>query len=275
MPTIHPTAIIDPRATLADDVSVGPYTFIDGPVEIGARTIIYSHCVIKGPSRIGADCEIGPAAHVGTDPQHLNYDRSQETWLIVGDRTVIRESASVHRATKPGIENATRVGNRCLLMACSHIGHGTRVGDNVILANAALLAGHVTVGDNVFLAGGVGVHQFVRIGRLAILSGNEIATRDVPPFAAVRYGGLKGYNAIGCKRAGIGRAALFAIRRAYHCYHTHRTLPAAVKSIRATCPDLPEIQEMLAFLTSSKRGIHPSLRFLHHAMPEKEGAADV
>jgi UDP-N-acetylglucosamine acyltransferase len=274
MPNIHSTAIIDPRATLGDGVSVGPYTLIDGAVEIGARTIIHSNCVIKGPSRIGADCEIGPAAHVGTDPQHLNYDRGQETWLTVGDRTVIRESASVHRATKAGVENATRVGNRCLLMACSHVGHDTRVGDNVILANAVLLAGHVTVGDNAFLAGGAGVHQFVRVGRLAILSGNEIATRDVPPFAAVRYGGLKGYNAIGCKRAGIARPAIFAIRTAYHCYHTHRTLPAAVRAIRENCPDLPEIREMLEFLTSSKRGIHPSLRFFHASMLEKEGAAD-
>jgi UDP-N-acetylglucosamine acyltransferase len=274
MPTLHPTAIIDPRASLAGDVSVGPYTVIEGPVEIGPRTIILSHCVLKGPTRIGADCEIGPAAHVGADPQHLNYDRAQETWLTIGDHTVIRESASLHRATKPGIENATRIGNRCLLMSCSHVGHDTRLGDNVILANAALLAGHVTVGDNVFLAGGAGVHQFVRIGRLAILSGNEIVTRDIPPFAAVRYGGLKGYNAIGCKRAGIPRPAIFAIRKAYHCYHTHRTLPSAIRAIRDTCPDLPEVRELLAFLTSSKRGIHPSLRFFHGMAHEKEGTVD-
>src|SRR3954466_5970317 len=116
MPKIHPTAIIDRRANLGEDVSVGPYTLIEGPVEIGARTIVHSHCVLKGPTRIGADCEIGPAANVGTDPQHLSYDRTQETWLTVGDRTVIRESASVHRATKPGVENATRVGDRSLLM---------------------------------------------------------------------------------------------------------------------------------------------------------------
>lgn len=275
MPKIHSTAIIDPRAILGADVSVGPYTLIEGPVEIGARTIVHSHCVLKGPTRIGADCEIGPAAHVGTDPQHLNYDRAQETWLTVGDRTVIRESVSVHRATKPGIESATRVGDGCLLMSCSHVGHDTRLGNNVILANAVLLAGHVSIGDNAFLAGGAGVHQFVRIGRLAILSGNEIATRDVPPFAAVRYGGLKGYNAIGCKRAGIARPGIFAIRRAYHCYHTHRTLPSAVQAIRDNCPDLPEIREMLAFLTSSRRGMHPSVRFFHAGTLEKEGAAEV
>jgi UDP-N-acetylglucosamine acyltransferase len=263
MPHLHPTGVIDPRARLSDDVRVGPYAVIDGPVELGPRTVVHSHCVIKGPCRIGADCEIGPAAHVGTDAQHLNYDRTLETWLVVGDRTVIRESASVHRATKAGIENATRVGDRCLLMACSHVGHDTRLGNGVILANAVLLAGHVTVGDGAFLAGGAGVHQFVRIGRLAIMSGNEIATRDVPPFSAVRYGGLKGYNAIGCKRAGIPRESIFAIRQAFRCYHSHRTLPAAVAAIRHTCPDVPEVREMLDFIAASKRGIHPSLRFLN------------
>jgi UDP-N-acetylglucosamine acyltransferase len=154
------------------------------------------------------------------------------------------------------------------------VGHDTRLGDSVILANAVLLAGHVTVDHNAFLAGGVGVHQFVRIGRLAIMSGNEIATRDIPPFSATRYGGLKGYNAIGCKRAGISPPAIFAIRKAYHCYHTHRTLPAAVQAIRETCPDLPEIQELLAFITSSKRGIQPSVRSSHTAHAEKEGIAD-
>jgi UDP-N-acetylglucosamine acyltransferase len=265
---IHSTAIVDPRATLGQDVAIGPYTTIEGPVEIGARTVIQSHCVIKGPARIGADCNIGPAAHVGTDPQHLHYDATLETWLVIGDHTVIRESASLHRATKAGIENATTLGHHCFLMACSHVGHDTRLGNNVILANAVLLAGHVTVGDNVFLAGGAGVHQFVRIGRLAIMSGNEIATRDVPPFSATRYGGLKGYNAIGCKRAGISRESIFAIRKAYHLYHTHRTLPDAVSAIRANCPALPEIIELLNFLTSSKRGIHPSVRSL------KIGGAD-
>src|SRR5690349_16282126 len=112
---IHPTAVIDGRATLGDDVRVGPFVVIDGPVEIGPRTVIGSHCVIKGPARIGADCEIGPGAYVGTDAQHLNYDRSLETWVVVGDRCVIRESASVHRATKAGVENATRLGDRCML----------------------------------------------------------------------------------------------------------------------------------------------------------------
>jgi UDP-N-acetylglucosamine acyltransferase len=270
MPNVHPTAIVDPRATFADDVTVGPYVVIEGHVSLGPRTVVHPHSILKGPTQIGADCEIGPAAYVGCDPQHLSFDRTQETWLVVGDGTIIRETASVHRSTRPGIENATRVGNGCLLMAGAHIGHDTRIGNRVILANAVLLAGHVTVGDNAFISGGTGLHQFVRVGRLAILSGNEAITHDVPPFAAARYGGLKGYNAIGCKRAGISRAGIAAIRKAYHCYHTHRTLPAAVRAIREACPDLPEIREILDFIAATKRGIERSTRFPRVPQGENE-----
>jgi UDP-N-acetylglucosamine acyltransferase len=267
---IHPTAIIDPHATLGPNVEIGPYTIIEGPVEIGARTLIASHCILKGPMRIGADCRIGPAAYVGGDPQHLHHDTTMQSWLVIGDHTVIRESASLHRATKPGIENATTIGHHCFLMACSHVGHDTRVGNNVVLANAVLLAGHVTIGNNVFLAGNVGIHQFVRVGRLAILAGNEIATRDIPPFAASRYDGLKGYNAIGCKRSGMPRESITAIRKAYHLYHSHRTLPAAVEAIRNGCQPVPEIKELLEFLTTSKRGIQPSVRFVNANMKDEE-----
>jgi UDP-N-acetylglucosamine acyltransferase len=274
MPNIHPTAIIDPRATFADDVTNGPYVVVEGHVCIGPRTVVRPHCVLKGPTQIGADCEIGPAAYVGGDSQHLRFDRGQETWLVIGDGTIIREAASVHRATRPGIENATRVGSGCLLMCCSHVAHDDRVGDRVILANAVLLAGHVTVADGAIVSGGTGVHQFVRIGRLAIVSGNEAITNDVPPFAAARYGGLKGYNAIGCKRAGISREGIQAIRKAYHCYHTHRTFPARLRAIREQCPDVPETRELLAFFAASKRGMMPSTRFKGAVAGENEGGGE-
>ena len=275
MPKIHPTAIVDPRATLAEDVSVGPYTIIEGAVEIGPRTVIHAHCVLKGPTRIGSDNQIGPAAYVGGDPQHLLHDQSLETWLVIGDHNIIREAASLHRATKPGIENATRVGNNCLFMSCSHVAHDAVVGNRAIFANGALTAGHVQIGDGVFLSGGVGIHQFVRIGRLAIVGGNEITTADIPPFAAARYGALKGYNAIGCKRAGIPKPSLFAIRKVYHCFHNNRMMPAVIQAIKDTCPPVPEVQEFLDFVATSKRGIHRSVRFLHVGTGEKDaGDAD-
>lgn len=150
MPRIHPTAIVDPRAELADDVQIDAYAIIEGRVIIGAGSRIFSHSVLRGHTILGAKCQVGPAAYVGLDPQHLKFDGS-ETSLIVGDETVIREGVSLHRAFKPGEEHATRVGQRCFLMAFSHVGHDCRVGDDVVLAHGSMLGGHAIVGDRVFL----------------------------------------------------------------------------------------------------------------------------
>jgi UDP-N-acetylglucosamine acyltransferase len=265
MPTIHPTAVLSARTQLADDVVIGPHVVTEGHVEIGPRTVVRAQSFIQGHTRIGADCQIGPAAYVGTDAQHLTYDRSQPTWLIVGDRCIVRETATLHRASRPGVENATSVGDRCFVMGAATVGHDCRIADGVIVAHAVLLAGHVTVAERAFLGGGCGIHQYVRIGRLAIVGGNETPTRDIPPFAALRWGGLKGYNAIGCKRSGMPRESIAAVRKAFHCYHTHRTRPAVLKAIRETCPPVPEVQHLIEFIETTKRGVQPSFRFLHHA----------
>ena len=260
MPLIHPSAIVDRRAELADDVEIGAYAVIEGRVVLGSGTKIYSHSILHGHTIFGTGCKIGPAAYVGLDPQHLKFD-STETSLIIGDNVVIREGASIHRAFKPGEEHATRIGDRCFLMGASHVAHDCRLGNDVILANNVMLGGHVTIGDRTFLGGGAGVHQFVRIGRLVMIAGNEGISRDVPPFAAVRYGGMKGYNAIGCRRAGISQANIHAIRRTFLSLHTHRTIATAVKAIEAANDArLSEVQELLQFISSAKRGIQPSLR---------------
>jgi UDP-N-acetylglucosamine acyltransferase len=262
MAQIHPTAIIDRRAQLADDVRIDAYAIVEGAVKIGAGTQIKPHSVLKGHTVIGANCQVGPGAYVGLDPQHLKFDGA-ETLLIIGDNVVIRESVSIHRAFKPGEEHATRIGNGCFFMATSHVGHDCRVGNDVVMANGAMLGGHVNVGDRVFIGGGTGVHQFCQIGRLAMLSGNEAISRDVPPFAALKYGGLKGYNAIGCRRAGIPQASIHALRRAYKILHETRTTPGAVAAIRASGDaDVPEVAEVLSFIANSKRGIQPSVRWL-------------
>jgi UDP-N-acetylglucosamine acyltransferase len=272
MSTIHPTAIIDSRAHLASDVRVGPYSVIEGNVTVAAGTTIGAHCIIQGNTIIGADCRIGPAAYVGLDPQHLGY-RGEETFAVIGDGTIIRENASVHRATHGGIENATRVGKRCFLMGASHVGHDCQVGDDVILANGVLLGGHVIVGDRVFFGGGCVVHQFCQVGRIAIICGNEAVTHDIPPFAAARYDGLKGYNAIGCRRAGIERQALHAIRRAYNALHTHRTMPDAVAAIQQL-PQCSEIRELLDFIAASKRGVQRSCNFIAAAQNDLQEQDD-
>ena len=267
MPTLHPTAIVDSQAALADDVIVEAYSMIGPGVTIGAGTRICAHTIIHGMTRIGSACTIGPAAYVGLDPQHLgflNQPKPPPTWLQIGDRTLIRETASLHRSTKPGLENATRVGNDCFLMGGSHVGHDSQVGNHAILANGVLLGGHTEIGERAFIGGGTAVHQFCRIGKLAIVSGNEAVSRDIPPFAAVKYGGLKGYNAIGCRRAKLSQEVLYAIRKAYHCIHTHQTNARVIAAISETVLPAPEIRELLEFFAASKRGILPSLKFLNY-----------
>lgn len=263
MPAIHPTAIVDPEASLAADVKVGPYAVIEGRVTLGAGVVIHPHSVIRGPCVIGAGCQIGPAAYIGGDAQHLRLDQSQiaDMWLIVGEQTILREGASLNRASRPGRDNATRVGRNCFLMTGAHVGHDCQVGNHVIMANGVMLGGHVTVGDAAFLGGGCGIHQFCRIGRLAVVGGNEGPAQDVPPFSAVRYGGLKGYNAVGCRRAGLSRQTIFAIRSAFHCLETHRTMSRATGMIRENIPQLPEIVELLDFIAASRRGVLPAVRF--------------
>jgi UDP-N-acetylglucosamine acyltransferase len=264
MQRIHPTAIIDPRAQLAPDVTIGAYAVLNGPVTIGAGTQIGAHCVLHAATEIGRNCKIGPAAYVGMDPQHLRFvaDEANPSYLIIGDDVVIRESARLHRSAKPGRENATRIGDRCFIMGAAHVGHDCVLADDVILADAVLLGGHCQVGQKTFMGGGAKAHQFVRIGRLCIIAGNEGFNSDVPPFAALRYGRLKGYNAIGCRRAGMSRQALTAIRAVFHALRTHRVMSTALSAIRAEIPDLPEVREIVDFIAASRRGIVSS----HHGL---------
>lgn len=265
MAIIHPTAIVDSQAVLEESVRIGPYVVIEGRVQIGARTTVDSHAVIKGATRIGADCRIGPGACIGGDPQHLGYDPKMETWLIIGDQCNIREHAALNRASKPGEENATRIGNRVFIMATGHVGHDCIVGNDVVLAHGAMLGGHVTVGDRVFLGGNAGCHQFSRVGRLAIIHGAIGTTKDIPPFSACTIHGLKGYNAIGCRRSGMSRESIAALRKAFGCFHSHPTRPAVIAAIRAEVPLVPEVVELLEFIEHpSKRGIEPSARFAGH-----------
>jgi UDP-N-acetylglucosamine acyltransferase len=259
MANIHPTAVVDRGADLAGDVTVGAYSIIKAGVKIGAGTVVQEHCHIHGILEIGRKCKIGPNAYVGLPPQHLKCDGAN-TKTIIGDEVVIREGASVHRSIYAEPGHATKIGNRCFVMASAHVGHDCVLGEDVIVAHGAMLGGHCHVGDRAFIGGGAAIHQFVRIGRLAIIKGNEGITSDVPPFAAVRYDGLKGYNAIGCKRSGMPATTLRAIRSAYHCLHTHRTLPGAIAAIRATVPMLPEIEELLEFFKTTKRGVLGSVR---------------
>ena len=259
--SIHPTAIVDERARLGEGVKIGPYTIIEGRVSIGDGTIIKSHSVLGGDTKIGRNCRIGPAAYVGLDPQHIRFkaDELSPTFLIIGDNVTVREGARIHRAIHPGEDHATRIGDNCFIMGAVHIAHDCILERDVIMADAALLGGHCHVGRGAFLGGGCTVHQFVHIGRLAIIAGNEQLSHDVPPFGAVRYGRLKGYNAIGCKRAGMDRSTVTALRKCFNALRQHRTVPAALAYIRGNVEQLPEVREFLDFIASARRGI-PSSR---------------
>lgn len=257
---VHHTAVIDPTARLAEGVTVAPYAIIHAGVEIGPGTKILEHTVLGGPAVIGSNCRIGPGAYVGTPPQHLRYkeDAGNPSYLIIGDNVTIREGARVHRATKPGKENATRIGDRCFLMGAIHVAHDCVLGSDVIMADGALLGGHCAIGSHAFLGGGCTLHQFTRVGRYAIISGNEAISQDVPPFAAARYGRLKGYNAIACRRAGFSREAVNAIRGSYYRMRLNRLTGDAVAAIQRDFPDSREANEIVDFIAASKRGILPS-----------------
>ncbi len=252
-PAVHRTAVIGPEVTLEVGATVGPYCVIEGRVEIGAGTKILAHSVINGTTFIGANCRIGPNAAVGLDPQHTGYN-GQETYLVVEDNVTVREFATLHRATKCGLENATRVGRASFIMVGAHVAHDCRVGENVTLANAVQLAGHVTVGDRAFIGGGTVVHQFCRVGRLAMIGGGEAVSKDVLPFGAVFHGGHKGYNAVGCRRASLAAPALRGIRSAFHEFHSQTSPLKAAVQLQQSGP-IPEVQEIIAFIESSKRGI--------------------
>ena len=261
MPSIHPTAIVSSEAELADDVSVGAYAILDGPVRIGAGTVVLPHSHVLGRTTVGQRCRIGPAAYVGTPPQHAKADPDAGS-LVVGDDVLIRETATLHRSARAGDEDATRVGDRVFVMAAAHVGHDSVVDADAVLAHGVMLGGHCHIGSKAFIGGGAAVHQFCRVGRLAMVRGNEAVTHDVPPFAAALYDGLKGYNAVGCRRAGLSRAAQSGIRAAFAILLSHRLTSQAVACIRREGLDaVAEVAELLAFIATAKRGIQPGLRF--------------
>jgi UDP-N-acetylglucosamine acyltransferase len=257
VPNVHPTAIVDPRASIAGSAQVGAYSIIKGNVTLGPDTIVLEHSHVHGPAIIGARCKIGPAAFVGLEPQHLRFtpDENDPTYVVIGDDVTIREGASVHRATHPGIDHATRLGNRVFAMGAVHVAHDCVIDDDAILANGALLGGHCHIGARAFLGGGCTLHQFTRIGRLGMIGGNEAVAKDVPPFGAVWERRLKGYNAVGCRRAGLTRGAIASIRAAYQLLHANRSTNAAVAAIRREVEATPEVAEILEFIAASKRGI--------------------
>lgn len=233
---IHPTAIIGDSVTVGDGTTVGPYAILDG------NTVI------------GRNCTIGPHAVIGSPAQHRSSP-IEDGWVVVGDDVVLREQVTVNRATKPGRENATALGDRCYLMATAHVGHDCRVGTDVTLANQVLLAGHVSIGAGTFFGGGSGIHQFCRVGRFAVIHGLEGLTQDVPPFAAVKDFRVRGINVVALRRNDFGAEVRKAIADAYKTLRRVRVVSNALAELDAV--DVPEVREIVDFYRTSKRGVAP------------------
>lgn len=252
---IHPQAIIDPSAKIADDVSIGPFTVIGADVEIGTGTTVASHVVINGPSKIGKDNRIFQFASVGEKPQDLKFN-DDPTELVVGDRNTIREYVTLHRGT-PGGGNVTRIGNDNLFMASSHVAHDCILGNHIILANATALAGHVVVEDHAILGGYTTVHQFTRIGAHAFTGFSTAIDRDVLPFFTVAGNRARavGINKEGLKRRSFSTETIRALQEAFKllikssCSHK-----VALEKVAELAQKDENVRKMLDFLDASERG---------------------
>lgn len=260
MSAIHATAVVDPKAELASDVQVGPYTVIGPKVRIGAGTVVGPHCVIEGRTTIGRRNRIFQFCSLGAVPQDMKY-AGEDTALEIGDDNVIREFATFNLGTSQDA-GVTRLGSHNWIMAYVHLAHDCQVGDHTIFANKAQLAGHVHVGDWVVLGGDTGVHQFVRIGSHANTGIGTVLRQDVPPFVMVSGDPAKPYglNTVGLKRRGFTADQLAGLKHAYELlYRAGLTLEEAKRRIADEAARAGEareaIQTFLDFLNAATRGI--------------------
>lgn len=253
---IHPTAIVHPEARLAEGVEVGPYAVIGEHVAIGKNTKISPHVLIEGWTTIGERNQIHSFSSIGTPPQDIGY-RDEETYLIIGNDNVIRECATVHRATTKE-DRKTVIGNRNFLMAYSHVAHDCKLGNNIIMANSVALGGHIVIGDYAIVGGIVAIHQFVKIGPYAIIGGQSGVSLDVPPYvsAAGNRAQLYGLNLVGLKRRGFTEETIGKLKKAYKIiFRSGLTQEEATQKTLDEIQSCPEVNVLVDFIRISKRGI--------------------
>jgi UDP-N-acetylglucosamine acyltransferase len=253
---IHSQALVDPRARIADDAEIGPFTVIGPDVEIGAGARIASHVVIKGPTKIGAHNQILQFSTIGEDTPDLKY-KGEPTRLVIGDHNIIREGVTIHRGTVQD-RSETTIGNHNLLMAYVHIGHDSVIGDHCILVNNASLAGHVHVGDWAILSGYTMVHQFCHIGAHAFTGATTFLTMDVPAYLMVAGNPAEAVNmnTEGLKRRGFSSEAIAALKRAYKIvWRQGLSLDAALVELETLAATQSEVQLLIDSIRASSRGI--------------------
>lgn len=258
---IHPTAIVHPEAELDPTVKVGPFSVIENNVKIGANTEIFSHVTISGPTEIGENNRIFPGAVIGLEPQDLKY-KGGASGLKIGHHNTIRECVTINRATAEG--EITAIGDHNLLMAYTHVAHNCVIENNVIIANNVALAGHVKIESKAVIGGVLGVHQFVHIGKMAMLGGMSRIDRDVPPFMLVEGNPslVRSLNLVGLKRAGLTTEEMRFLKKAFHLlYHEQISLTKAIENLKLLS-DNSHISHLYNFLHESttnnrRRGLIP------------------
>jgi UDP-N-acetylglucosamine acyltransferase len=254
---VHPTAIVDSQARVADTAEIGPYCIVGADVEIGAGTRLMAHVFVEGPARIGADNTFFPYTTVGVAPQDLKY-HGERSETQIGDRNKIREFVTIHRGTEGG-GMITSLGDDNLLMAYAHVAHDVRIGSHTVLANAVTFGGHVTVGDWAVIGASTGVHQFCRIGRHSIIGGYSVVTQDVLPFSnTVSERAIKVYgaNRTGLERRGFPAEVIEKLQTSLRLLtRANLNTSQAIVRIRSEATDCPEVEELLRFISESPRGV--------------------
>ena len=252
---VHSTAIVDPDAKIGDDVTIGPFSIIEAGVSIGDRTTVGNNVTISSGTRIGKDCKIFHSASIGAIPQDLKYN-NEETFLYIGDRTVIREFVSINKGTSA--LGKTEIGSDCLLMASVHVAHDCVVGNNVIMSNLTTLGGHVNIDDWAILSGGVLVHQFCNISKYAFIGAGALVTQDVPPFilaagSPVEYSGI---NSVGLKRRGFSINDRKELKNIYKMYfRSKNNRKENLSKIKKELASLKYTDLIVEFIENSERGI--------------------
>jgi UDP-N-acetylglucosamine acyltransferase len=253
---IHPTAVVEPGAQVDPSCEVGPFAVVGAHVKLGPRCQVAAHALVIGHTTLGAENRVFPHAVVGGIPQDLKY-RGEPTTLVAGDRNTFRECVTVNTGTVGG-GGVTRIGDGCLFMAYSHVGHDCQIGDGAIIANSVALAGHITLEDHVHISGNAAAHQFTRIGRLAFVSGLTGVAMDVPPYCTVAgaRAELAGLNTVGMQRAGMTEDQIGRVKQAYKIvFRSNLGLAEALAQLEQELGTHPEIAHFLAFLRASQRGI--------------------
>jgi UDP-N-acetylglucosamine acyltransferase len=254
--TIHPTAVVSPRAEIGRGCVVGPYTVVGEEVRLGERVRLDSHCVVEGRTGIGDDTHVFPFVSLGLAPQDLKY-RGEPAETRVGKRNNIREFVTVHRGTEGG-GMLTSIGDDCLVMAQAHVAHDCRIGSGVIMANAATLAGHVEVSDGANVGAYSGVHQFCRVGREAYVGGYSVVVKDALPFALTvgNHARCYGLNTVGMKRRNYPQETIDALHHAFRLLLSSKlNTTQALEKIREEIQGSPEVEELVGFIETSERGV--------------------